>query len=198
MRGSVRGKKTYVTTDLLRARLAILLLALVLVAGACGKDSTPSADDLRAEAGEQSAQAAREAKEKAEQAGDKAQEVGQDVADGPDTANAPSLKIESPVDFATVSGGSADLKMLVNGITIVKADGDTSGKTGHFHVFIDRSPARVGEVMPVAPDIVHSAENPIHVTGLKPGKHTLTVVLGDGAHHRILENVQATVNVNAT
>jgi hypothetical protein len=174
------------------------MLALALLASGCGKDSTPSAADLRAEAKVQASIAADKAKEDAQKAADKAKETAQDVANGPDTANAPSLKIESPAEFATVAGGAADIKVLVNGVTIVKADGDTSGKTGHFHVFIDRNPSKVGEVIPKDPDVVHSADNPIHVTGLTPGKHTLIVVLGDGAHHRILENVQATVNVNAT
>lgn len=198
MRGSARGKKTYVTTTDLRARVLVPVLALVLFAGACGKDSTPSAADLKAEAKDQTAQAADKAKEEAQKAADKAKETAKDVANGPDTANAPSVKIESPAEFATVTGGVADLKVLVTGLTIVKADGDTSGKTGHFHVFVDRNPSKAGEVIPVAPDIVHSADNPIHVSGLKPGKHTLIVVLGDGAHHRILENVQASVNVNVT
>lgn len=69
--------------------------------------------------------------------------------------------------------------------TIVKADGDTSGKTGHFHVFIDREPVAAGVAIPKEAGIVHSTDNPIKITGLKVGKHTFVVVLGDGTHTRI-------------
>lgn len=96
-----------------------------------------------------------------------------------------SLKIVSPSSGAAVKGNVVDLDMAASGITIVKADGDTSGKTGHFHVFIDREPVAPGATIPKEPGIVHSASDPIQLTGLGVGDHTLTVVLGDGNHVRL-------------
>lgn len=84
-----------------------------------------------------------------------------------------------------VQGNVVQIPVSLRGFNIVAADGDTSGTSGHFHVFIDREPVPVGQVMPVAPDILHTTENPILVTGLTVGEHTLTVVAGDGLHQRI-------------
>ena len=108
-----------------------------------------------------------------------------------------SLSISSPADGATVKGNVVKLAMTVSGISIVKPDGDTSGKTGHFHVFIDRDPLPAGAVIPKEKGIVHSEANPVVVPGLTLGAHRLTVVLGDGTHRRI-GDAQATVTVNVS
>lgn len=84
-----------------------------------------------------------------------------------------------------VEGNVLTMPVTVDGIEIVKADGDTSGETGHFHVFIDKEPVDEGEVIAKEAGIVHSAENPIMLTGLSVGEHELTVVVGDGTHTRI-------------
>ena len=95
----------------------------------------------------------------------------------------------------TKEGNSLTLGVKTRGIEIKPADGDTSGKTGHFHVFIDRDPVPVGEVIPQGEDVVHSAKAPIKLYGLSKGRHTFAVVLGDGAHRRIATEsiVEATV-----
>jgi hypothetical protein len=85
----------------------------------------------------------------------------------------------------TVKGNVVTLPVTVEGIEIAPADGDTSGDTGHFHVFVDGEPVGAGETMPVERGVVHSAENPIKVWGLQPGDHTFDVVVGNGAHERI-------------
>jgi hypothetical protein len=100
-------------------------------------------------------------------------------------AKSSSITISEPKDGAEIKGNVIDLKVEVEGIQIVKADGDTSGKTGHFHVFIDKDPVDIGEVVPREAGIIHSADNPIQITGLTKGSHTLTVVVGDGAHKRL-------------
>jgi hypothetical protein len=96
----------------------------------------------------------------------------------------PTVDITSPANGASVSGNVLTLDLKAVGVDIVKADGDTSGRTGHYHVFIDQKPVKVGEVIPKAPGIVHSTDNPVKVYGLTTGKHTATVVIGDGAHTR--------------
>jgi hypothetical protein len=98
---------------------------------------------------------------------------------------APTLRLSTAPTATAVSGNTATVALEVGGIRIVTADGDTSGKTGHFHVFIDKDPVAAGETIPKGPGIVHTAENPIHLTGLTDGEHKLVMVLGDGVHRRI-------------
>lgn len=97
----------------------------------------------------------------------------------------PRLAIASPSTGTTVKGNIVSLDMTASGISIVKADGDTSGKTGHFHVFIDREPVAAGATIPKEAGIVHSAEDPITITGLSVGQHRFVVVFGDGNHTRL-------------
>ena len=110
------------------------------------------------------------------------------------TQSGPSLTITSPANGAHIKGNVVTLALKTQGITIVKADGDTSGKSGHFHVFIDTAPVPVGQLIQKVPSVVHSADNPIVVPGLSVGSHELTVVFGDGAHTR-LSAAQAKVSV---
>ncbi|MGH9194710.1 MAG: DUF4399 domain-containing protein, partial [Acidimicrobiia bacterium] len=97
----------------------------------------------------------------------------------------PKIEIESPDQGALIKGNVVPLRVNAEGISIVKADGDTSGKTGHFHIFIDREPTEVGQVIPKEAGIVHSADNPVTLAGLTKGEHRLVAVLGDGAHTRL-------------
>jgi hypothetical protein len=86
---------------------------------------------------------------------------------------------------SSVQGNVVTLELSAEGIDIVPADGDTSGRSGHFHVFVDRRPVRGGEEIPREPGIIHSAEETVVVPGLGVGRHELHVVLGDGTHTRI-------------
>jgi hypothetical protein len=95
----------------------------------------------------------------------------------------------------SVQGNVVTIPVTVKGIDIVKANGDTSGKTGHFHVFIDKEPPAVGTVIPKGPGIVHTADIPIKLYGQKVGMHAYHIVLGDGVHKRIT-NVHEMVSVD--
>lgn len=96
-----------------------------------------------------------------------------------------------------VRGNVVEIPVNIEGFEVVKADGDTSGSTGHFHVFIDKDPVEVGEAIPTGqPDIVHSAENPIKLWGMAVGTHEVHIVLGDGTHKRIHEDVDLSFEVN--
>jgi uncharacterized protein (DUF736 family) len=97
----------------------------------------------------------------------------------------PSVSITSPKDGAHIAGNVVSLALQAKDIAIVKADGDTSGTTGHFHVFVDKVPVAAGAAIDKAPGIIHSIDDPLLVPGLSVGKHTLTVVLGNGNHQRI-------------
>lgn len=107
------------------------------------------------------------------------------AACGDDDEAEPGVSIATPANNTTVKGNVVTLDLEATDIEIVKADGDTSGESGHFHVFIDKDPVAEGETIDVAAGIVHSTEDPLKITGLTIGKHTLTVVLGNGVHQRI-------------
>jgi hypothetical protein len=113
------------------------------------------------------------------------------------TVAGPSIAITSPASGTSVGGNTVSLALDIKGVTVVKADGDTSGETGHIHAFIDREPVAAGAAIPKEPGIVHSTDNPLVLTGLTKGEHTITVVLGDGAHMRIgsaADQIKVTVN----
>lgn len=109
----------------------------------------------------------------------------------------PTLQLSSAPTATVVSGDTATIALVTSGIKIVAPDGDTSGTTGHFHVFIDKDPVPAGTVIPHAPGIVHTEANPIQLTGLSDGDHKLVIVLGDGVHRRI-GDAQVTQTVKIT
>ncbi|MEA2717784.1 MAG: hypothetical protein QOI99_2101 [Actinomycetota bacterium] len=108
----------------------------------------------------------------------------------PSTAPVPSgpptvLAIVSPAGGAEVRGNVVRLDLTGSGIAIVGADGDTSGRSGHYHVFVDREPVEPGQVIPVAADIIHTTDDPVVIPGLHVGPHRITVTYGDGTHRRL-------------
>lgn len=107
-------------------------------------------------------------------------------------ATEPSVSIVSPADGTTASGNTVTLQLAAENFTIVKADGDTSGKTGHFHVFVDTPPVAAGEAIPKSAKVLHSADPKVLVSGLHAGEHTIIAVLGDGTHKRV-GNAQAKI-----
>lgn len=96
----------------------------------------------------------------------------------------PGISIEATAP-ASVTGNTVEVVAAADGLAIVKADGDETGESGHWHVFIDSEPPAVGETIPTGKNVVHSAVSPIRIWGLGVGKHKLTVVVGDGLHQRL-------------
>lgn len=97
------------------------------------------------------------------------------------------LKLKGIPEDGKVKGNVVELEVSGAGVRIVEPNGDTSGKTAHYHVFVDRDPVELDEVIPVARDVVHAFENPVQVSGLTVGRHEVAVVLGDGNHRRMGE-----------
>lgn len=96
-----------------------------------------------------------------------------------------SLRITKVRDTGDTEGNVARLWVAVKGVTITKANGDTSGETGHLHVFVDRPAVAEGALIPKEAGIIHSASSPILIPGLTRGTHHFVVVIGDGAHRRM-------------
>ncbi len=104
----------------------------------------------------------------------------------PPTSAPPSvLAIVSPATGDVVQGNVVTLDVTSSGITIVPADGNTSPRSGHYHVFVDRDPVDPGNVIPLAADIIHTTADPILIPGLRVGPHRVTVAYGDGTHRRL-------------
>jgi len=122
--------------------------------------------------------------------------LGSMVAETTVTVEGPSVDASTPA--TSPAGQPVVLTVKVDGLTLVKADGDTSGTTGHLHVFIDRDPTPAGQPIPVEAGIIHTAESTIPVPDLAPGAHSLWVVAGDGTHSplapRVMDKVTVTVN----
>jgi hypothetical protein len=123
-------------------------------------------------------------------------DTGSEATDAPAGPSLTFGDVESSVDGNVVT---LPVDVNVEGFEVVKADGDDSGDSGHFHVFIDSDPVDEGETIPVKKgEVVHSADNPIKVWGLEPGEHEFTVVLGDGTHTRIAADLEDSVTVDVT
>jgi hypothetical protein len=103
-----------------------------------------------------------------------------------------AVHLSGPAVGTTADGNVVTLRVSATGVRIVKADGDTSGRSAHYHVFVDRTPVPPGAVIPKAVDVIHTATAPIMLTGLTEGQHQIFVVLGDGAHHRLGRSVAHT------
>ena len=107
---------------------------------------------------------------------------GDDAAGETTTTTIAGPKVEATAPASIAAGQPLSIDVVATGVTLVKADGDTSGKTGHLHAFVDKQPV-AGQPIPVGdPMIIHSATSPITVTGLTAGKHTILIVLGNGNH----------------
>jgi len=90
--------------------------------------------------------------------------------------------IVSPKDGATVKG-PVTVVFGLTGMGIAPA-GIQMENTGHHHLLIDTDlPANVGMPLPATDNIKHFGKGQTETTlDLKPGKHTLQLVLGDHLH----------------
>ena len=170
-----------------KKRLLAALAISALLFGACADDPEITGQDVVDSAEELGEDAADRTGDIAEQGGDAVEDATDELGD--------NSGVELKIAETTVEGDDAVLTMEVSGISIVPADGDTSGKSGHFHVFADIPPVEEGVVIAQGTGVVHSATNPIRFPDLPPGEHTLTVVIGDGNHTRILPGVEAKTTV---
>jgi hypothetical protein len=102
---------------------------------------------------------------------------------------APTLKIVSPADGATVKGPQVKVEASVQGFKLVPAGSAVANGEGHLHFFVDvpSSTVAVGQAIPPTESnhaIVHAGKEPLtsRELELSPGTHTITVVVGDSSH----------------
>lgn len=103
-----------------------------------------------------------------------------------DSARAPSpsgakVFIIEPKDGATVSS-PVTIKFGIEGMEVAPAGSETQN-SGHHHLLIDAPVPNVGEAIPKDDHHVHYGKGQTEASvELKPGKHTLQLLLGDKNH----------------
>jgi hypothetical protein len=97
-------------------------------------------------------------------------------------ANA-SVYLVSPANGATVKGPQVTVVFGLKGMGISPA-GMKMDNTGHHHLLIDSElPADLSQPIPANDNSVHFGKGQTETTvTLKPGKHTLQLLLGDHLH----------------
>lgn len=95
------------------------------------------------------------------------------------------LAIAGVPEDGRLAGNVATLELSGADVEIVEPDGDTSGRTGHYVLFVDREPVELGAKIPEDRDVIETTEAEVKVPGFTTGSHTVFLVLADGAHRRI-------------
>lgn len=106
----------------------------------------------------------------------------------------PTVSITSPASGTHVGGNVATLRLSATGVSIVAANGDRSGNTGHFAIYVDGAPVAPGSAITPGAAVITTSSTQISVAGLVVGRHTFTAVLADGSERR-LTSASATVQV---
>ena len=95
------------------------------------------------------------------------------------------LKIAGIPEDGKLMGNVAKLELSGAGLDVMEPDGDTSGRTGHYVVFVDRDPVAFGAKIPEGRDVIETTEGEVTIPGFTSGSHTVYLALADGAHRRI-------------
>jgi hypothetical protein len=102
------------------------------------------------------------------------------------TAAAQDIRITAPVNGASVAGPDVTITIAVTGTTLVPAAEATRLDDLHVHYLLDVDAAPyLSGATPVPmgnPNIVHTAALSNTFTGVAPGAHRVTVVLGYSSH----------------
>ena len=102
---------------------------------------------------------------------------------------APAITITSPADGATVKGPKVKIDVAVTDWQLAPAGSPAAEGSGHLHFFIDTpsSAVPIGQAIPPTdanPAYIHAGKDPLtsRELTLSPGKHTITVVMGNTGH----------------
>lgn len=109
-------------------------------------------------------------------------------------AGEPSVSFTAPMDGAIVSS-PFDVKFAVTGMEI-KPLGDMTPNTGHHHLLINTGPIAKGAPIPMDDTHLHygKGQTEAKIT-LPPGKYTLTMQFGDGAHQSYGPAMSKSINI---
>lgn len=120
-----------------------------------------------------------------------------EVGLGTGPTNIFAFEIETPEMPGTTAGPTVEHDVAVDGdlVTVaVAATGielrfdpnDTSGATGHVHLFVDREPPAAGDFVPLGDDTIVHAPGGVLRVRLDPGDHVLWLVVADGADRTLV------------
>lgn len=107
-----------------------------------------------------------------------------------------TMTILAPREGQRLVGLDVTVKLQASGVKIAEANGKRTPGLAYYHLFLDR-PLPQATDRPYPDDgagIFHTAKSSYTLKGLKPGRHTLIVALGDGADYPLNPPVSATVH----
>ena len=101
---------------------------------------------------------------------------------------------EGPADGATVTS-PLKVKFGLEGMKIAPL-GDMTAKTGHHHLIINGTVIQAGETVPADEKHLHFGKGQTETEiSLPPGKYTLTLQFGNGAHQSYGNEMSKTITV---
>nr|WP_317204315.1 DUF4399 domain-containing protein [Janthinobacterium sp.] len=101
---------------------------------------------------------------------------------------------ESPTDGATVTS-PVKVKFGLEGMKIAPL-GDMTAKTGHHHLIINGAVIKSGDTVPADEKHLHFGKGQTETeVNLPPGKYTLTLQFGNGAHQSYGADMSKTITV---
>lgn len=113
------------------------------------------------------------------------------LADGTNTRmNAPAAQVAVTVDGpsvvadlegATAAGKPFNLTLSSYGVTINDIASDTSGRTAHYNVLIDRAMPQAGVIPQPGSGLIDTTDSLVQIPPLTAGTHVIWVVLVNGA-----------------
>jgi hypothetical protein len=116
---------------------------------------------------------------------------------------APTMKIVSPADDATVKGPKVKVEVAVANWKLAPAGAPAAEGEGHVHFFIDAPASAVpaGQSIPPTdanPAYIHAGKDPLasRELQLSPGKHTITVVMGNTGHVALSDPAPQSITIN--
>jgi Domain of unknown function (DUF4399) len=116
---------------------------------------------------------------------------------------APSITITSPADGATVKGPKVKVEVAVANWQLAPAGAPAAEGSGHLHFFIDTPASAIpaGQTIPptdVNPAYIHAGKDPLNSRELTltPGKHTITVVMGNTGHIALDTPAPKSITIN--
>jgi hypothetical protein len=97
-------------------------------------------------------------------------------------ATKPRVSIILPSEGSVVIVGDVRVTMSITGATVRKADETHDPRTGHFHLYLDKTP-EPGKYVPKGVEgIWHTPDRAFTLKNVSPGVHTLILLWAYGDH----------------